>query len=202
MGLYGLTIGRSRSFLPMKFGLHRDDFFGNPYCQKRNTSYSRLVSPADDQLLEALRHHSDASHTALAALVQRPVPTVRKQLARLTERGFIRKGYIVLRDAATLPLRAMISIDFDLSRLKSESFSNQKEFVSYVRKRLLQEDRYRRFATVVSIESTEIILGGNEDVFLLARFKDQQTLVDFVTEVIRYLPGVAATNTATLMEPE
>jgi DNA-binding Lrp family transcriptional regulator len=158
----------------------------------------------DLEIVEVIRTTPNVTVDMIHNRSEIPLSTIHKRISRLREEGVLSGRLSLSHRSQLFPWRAFISIDFDLSKLRSKEFgySNQKEFVSFFKTQLLRSKKFESKTTAIVIEDAEIILGGREDAFAIVGAKDKLTLCDFVTEIVRNLPGVKQTNTAALIAPE
>jgi DNA-binding Lrp family transcriptional regulator len=160
------------------------------------------MTTLDNQILAVIRQNPAVTVVKMATLCSAPLPTVRKHIKKMEQDSIISRGFRIERLPDGFRTRAFIAIDFDLKHLDSPEFgySNQRGFIDFVQKKLFLTEKYLRFVDIVRIDAAEVLLGAQADAFILVSCRNQTVLFEFVTNCLRYLPGVGSTHTASLQE--
>lgn len=154
-------------------------------------------------IIEALRTNPSADLATIARSANIPRSTLYKRLRRLRKAGIVANPFVLCPHSEAFPLRAKISLDFDVQQLHSKEYGyfSERTFVAFLKDKLLRLPKFTKQTHGIRIDEVAIVLGGREDAYAIVGATDALALSDFVTEVIRILPGVRATNTATLVPP-
>jgi DNA-binding Lrp family transcriptional regulator len=158
------------------------------------------LSERDRAIITALLAQPQAEPKRVAEMTRIPVDTVRRRLNALAQRGALRQVTLVSRQFTGHEVRAMISIDVDPRGLRSKpyGYSTQEEFCRFVCGPLRQRLEFREFTASVNVESISVVLGGRCDLVAFVTAPDAGAVCEFITRVLRFLPGVHNTNTAFL----
>jgi DNA-binding Lrp family transcriptional regulator len=165
----------------------------------RNEAFAtRPLHDRDSALLAILLANPEATPTQVAKQMGIPPDSVRRRWAALRGKGALREVTLVNRRYTGFAVRAMISIDLDPPALCSRNYgySDQQNFCAFLRAALPRHKEFRRFTQRVKVESVSIVLGGRCDLVAFVAAPDPEAICDFVTRVLRFLPGVQNTNTA------
>jgi DNA-binding Lrp family transcriptional regulator len=156
------------------------------------------LNARDRAILEILETDAEANAARIGQIARIPADGVRRRLAALRKRGVVQNVWLINRRFTGFSVRAMISIDLDPPELRSKKFgySNQQTFCVFVRNGLAKRTEFRGFTTRVRVDSISIVLGGRCDLVAFVVAPDPDAICDFVTRVLRFLPGVQNTNTA------
>jgi DNA-binding Lrp family transcriptional regulator len=154
----------------------------------------------DLAIVRILLADSLASVKVVSAKTGIPQSTVQKRIRHLKKQGSLRFQYFPSAMKQQAGVRALISIDVssDISGDRL-GYSNQEEFVRFLKLKLHDSPAYRNYTGDIVIENADILLGGYSDIVLVVSASSDLLLCDFVTQCLRALPGVHKTNTATMI---
>ena len=157
------------------------------------------LSPSDQKIIDALKKDSKA-YTAkeIAQIAKMSASTVAKRLCKLREKEIVKT---TVHLGASLEYRALISIDLDLSNIKSSEpkYEDQTELLRFIKSGLPNWPKYRSIMEKVHIDDVHSLLGGRADICVVVSSSDVSAMYNFVTKVLHELRGVRNTNTAVIV---
>jgi DNA-binding Lrp family transcriptional regulator len=121
----------------------------------------RNLSERDLHLLSAVESSPNSTTKELSDVTKIPVSTVAKRLSKLKEMGVSTScvNRAVLEDE--FPIRAIMGINLDSTRLDSPFYKNQQEFAVYLKKGPWNYDeKFKMLARLVLVHRALILFGG------------------------------------------
>jgi len=158
------------------------------------------LSQKDQTLLDILQSKPGISLDQLAKRTGTSVRNVRRRLSPLLKAGVVKVIRLVDRQFGRFPNRYMISMDLASSELRSAEFgySDEQSFCQFLVNGLMKRHEFASLMARVRLESASSVLGGHCDLVAIVAASGTEAIGDFVTRVLRLLPGVRNTNTASL----
>lgn len=154
----------------------------------------------DLKIIRSVHDSPNASATEIAEATKIPLGTVQKRLRKLKDSAILKVEFNFRHPHSPFPTRALISIDVDPRVISHNAagYSNQRTFCNYLARQLPEGQKMEE----VIVESVHGLLGGRADIVALVAAKSFDALVNFVTNVLRLLPGIKETNTAMVFSSE
>ena len=151
----------------------------------------------DAEILQALENQPEAKITAWAKMTGIPVASFRRRLRVMQRKGMVKIVALPVDNNGKYPFYSMIFIYLAPRELKSKrlGYDDQQTFRDFLRRRLKQQREFRGCLQEIKIEDALIVLGGSCDMVTFVRATKPEAVRDFVTKVLRLLPGVENTNT-------
>jgi DNA-binding Lrp family transcriptional regulator len=155
----------------------------------------------DMQIVRAILSSPFSSRKELAKKLDLPVSTLQRRLKHLQESGLLAYQLALSPDNNFFPTRAMISFNVGSAELNSDfyHYHSQPEFVRFLKSEAKHRPEFAAAMKDVIIERVEVVLGGPTDLIILLSAVSPTALAEFLTIVIRKLPGVKDTKTSTLV---
>ena len=145
-----------------------------------------MVDQKDAKILECLAENGRHSTQEIAKNTHIPITTVHNRMKRLVRDGVI-KGYTVVVDYKKTgkPIAAYVLVNVDYALLK-QSNSSQHDLILKIKQRAPVED--------------VAMVTGSKDIVLKIRVATIDKLNGFVTQELRTIAGVGATETLVVLE--
>jgi DNA-binding Lrp family transcriptional regulator len=125
-----------------------------------------------------------------------PLSTLQRRLNKLRKSKMLTTRVDFSQSISPFPVRAMISIDVDPEMLHGKQSKSHGEFKPYSNQMELCNSLKLYQNASVLVESADVLLGGPSDIVAIIAAASRHSLLDFITNILRLLPGVKKTNTA------